>query len=913
MKKIFSALIAFVLFVNIFTFAPSFASAASTDDEALARAVRLLEDLGIAESGEDVSAAVTRAEFVGRVAGVLGLALSYDYDASPFSDIDAQSPYYYEICNALSWGLISPADKFYPEREVSYAEAMKIAVCATGYNFYAEANGGWFAGYINAANRMNLSEGVSNAVIDRGAMFVIFYNILSCPLPEQEFTGDGVVNTMNPAKTVLQTMWHINKASGTVDAAQFFGGANGMGVGEGLVSVGGVVLRSGDFGTDKYYACEVDAYYDQNNTICSLYAYDISNSSSVLELHSYDDVTFAANTYTYDNGNNHYAKAVISRNALIVYNGKKSAYDESRMMPEYGNVKLIKGSGGEYDTVIINSYIQIVADDILYDDLVIGDYYDRTNSVALTDAASVTVCDQNGAAAKFSDIEYQNVVWIAQSDDKALADIIISRDKIVGEYTGSSDNNTVMYIDGGKYYIDSNLTNVLSDVSYGDVVVAYFNANREVVLVVADEGNSGVTVGYLMQTAISGSSLSRSMKAKLMLQDGTILECDFAPKIRINGKSYTIDRDYASIPSDSDITSSMPIGIVSYILNSSNQLAEVNYPDTRLSEVSGDYTNLYEKNTIVKTAADGETYDQYFQYRASENSLYGKGVKRIFTNDKTIQFMVPVASNTNSAEDTDYIAKAMNSYTGLTYLRKMKHTGYALSDDSYRSDYIVSSYDLDAGANLGSVSYSALAYLVTNLSQVVTASGDNAEKLDAVDYQNRPITLYSEEEGYFTNAGVEVGSIIKAEFNTKNIVSGVNVLYKAGDTAFCNLTNLSESIYTAYDEGATLNENDGMKALSNSFFLLGNVWDKDDPIYSFLPMNKDPKNYDPDADDTTGPLHSYHMPTHIKQFVCFNTKTKKVSYIKPADVKCYGGLSSGNHIVVLEMAFGQVDSIFLYE
>lgn len=913
MKKIFCIFIATILFMNILPIAPSFASSAATDDAALARAVRLLEDLGIAEEGEDVSASVTRAEFVGRIANVLGLALSYEYDVSPFVDIDVQNPYYYQICNALSWGLVSPAHKFYPEREVSYAEAMKIAVCATGYSFYAEANGGWSAGYINAANRLKLSDGVSNGTIDRASMFVIFYNILSCPLPDQEYTGDGVTNIMSSTKTILQTMWHLNKASGVVDAAQFFGGANGVGVGEGLVSVGGVVLRCGNFGTDKYYATEVDAYYDQNNTICSLYAYDTISSNSVLELHSYDDVTYASNTYTYEAGDNRYANAVVTRDALVVYNGKKSSYDESRMLPEYGSVKLIKGKNGQYDTVIINSYSQVVVDEVSYDDFIIADYYDRTNSISLDKNAIITVSDQDGAASVFSDIEKTNVLWVAQSDDKSLVDIIISRDKIVGEYTASGDNNTAMYIDDGKYNIDRNITGVLSEVKYGEVVIAYFNANREVVLVEAQSSASDVNIGYLVQTALFGGTLSRSLKAKLLATDGTFLSFDFAPKFRINGKTYIIDSDYAKIPKDSAVTSSMPIGIISYTVNADNELAEINYPDTRLKEVGGVYTNLYEKETLDKTDADTKSWEQYFQYRPAEKSLYGKGVKRIFAGDNTVQFKVPVASNTSSAVDTDYVTKLMSSYTDLTYLTKMRHTGYSLSEEAYRSDFIVSAYDLNDGANAEAVSWRELMYLVTNVSRVVTNEGTHAEKLDGVDYQNRPITLYSEEQGYFTNAGVEKGCIIKAQFNAKNIVSGVNVLYKPGNTTFSNSSNLSGSDYTSNDGNITLNYDAGMNTLSNSFLFLGYVWEKQDPIYSFLPINKDPSKYDSANDETTGPLYVYHMPTHIKQFVCYNTKTGQVSYIKPADVKTCAGISSASHKVVLEMSYGMVDSIFLYE
>ena len=909
MKKLSSILLTFLILVNIASPICVFSASGTRAD--VSRSLALLCDLELAATDEDTSAEVTRAEFVGRVVRVLNYPVSYNFDVSPFEDVSLQNEYYYEICNSISMGLISPAQNFYPDRAISFNEAIKVAVAACGYTFLADVYGGYPSGYIAAANRVDLTDGVSEGKIDRGVMFDIFYNILNCKLPEQEYTSEGAVNTMNAQKTVIQTMWHLEKMSGTIDSAQFFGGDNGYGAGEGLFCIDGIKLRSGGFNTDKHYASYVDAYYDEGYRLKSLYAYENDNKSDTLEFHSYDDVSFNSGTYTYYGRNDKEEKAKISKTALIVYNGKKSSYDETRMMPAYGSVKLIKGGGLEYDTVIINSYVQYVAEEISYDDMIISDYYDSKKTANLKHAHYVTVADQNGTVAEFSDINQYNIVWVAESDDKTLADIIISRDKIVGEYTGSSDNSAI-YIDGGMYYKDTGVqTDFMASFNYGDVIIAYFNANREVVYVEPSSDTTGVNIAYLIQTGVFGGGMSKCITAKMLLTDGSIQSFDFADKFTVNGKAYSGDVQTlydTKLPKDADYPSSMPIGIVSYILNSSNKISKINYSDSLLGTVNGDYTNIYAKKTLDKTESDSKSWENYFQYRVSENSLYGKGIDRIFTTDKTVQFMVPVPKDTGVAEDTDYIVKPMSSYTGIAYLTKMRHTGYALTSEAYRSDYIVSAFELSAGANLGMVSSAALAYLVTKVSNVITADGDSAEKLEAVDYQNRPITLYSKEENYFANAGVEEGCIIKAEFNTKNIVSGINVLYKAGDTSFCNTTTMSASEYVPDDDGATLNVDAGMLTLSNSFLLLGNLWDKEDPIYSFLTMNHNPESF-----DGTQPVYTYHMPKHITQFVCYDTKTGNVSYIKPADVKCYGGINSGNHYAVLEMSYGMVDSIFLYE
>ncbi len=909
MKKLSSILIALTIIVNVFCVPSVGATNSVKDDTYVTKALSLLADLEIATSDEELSASVTRGEFVGRVIKTLNLPISYDYSVSPFADISVATSNYYEICNAYTWGIISAAESFNPDREISYTEAIKIAIAACGYNFLAEANGGWPTGYIAAANRVGINDGIKNAEMNVGSMFVILYNILNTELPEPEYTGDGIVHTTNSSKTVLQSYWHLEKLSGKADGAQFFGGKDNSGVGEGIFSVDGIKLKSGKFNTDKCYGFDVDVYYDSSYIAKSVYSYPPDNKNDMIELHSYDEVTFKSGIYTYYDKNYREQNVKISKDALIVFNGKKADYDEKNMMPAYGNVRLIR-NGGEYNTVIINSYVQYVVDEVIYDDFIFTDLHDSKKTANLEKAETLSVCDQNGVSGEFSDISAYNVVWVAESDDKLVADVIISRDKIVGEYTGSSGDDYI-YIDGGKYTKDKNVKkDIMSKVSYGNVIIAYFNANREIVHVELQADSEDTNVAYIIQSGVMGTGMNKNIKARMLLSAGNIETYEFSERITVNGKSYSGDADtvYKDLPKDSDNKTSMPAGLVSYKLDNKNRLSEINYADSYLSAVNGSYADLYTKKSLDKSTDQGNSWDSYFQYRPSEYSVYGKGINRIFTTDDTVQFIVPVSKDINLAEDSDYIVKKMSSYSGLTYLTKMIHTGYSFDEDSYKSDYIVSTFEIGGGADLGSVDAKALAYLVTSMSRVVNAAGEYVDKLDLVDGQNRVKVLYSEKENFFENSGVVEGSIIKANFNAKDVVSDIQVLYKPGDKKFCNITTASSSAYTAENDGATINENTGMGALSDSFLLLGNVWDKDDPIYSFLTMNHDPEKY-----DGTQPIYTYHMPKHINQFVCYNTKTGKTSYIKPADIRCYGGVGGSNHYAVVEMAFGMTDSVFLYE
>ena len=76
MKKLSSILIALTIILNVFCIPTVGATTTVVDDTSVAMALKLLEDLEIAASGEELSAPVTRGEFVGRVIKTLNLPIS---------------------------------------------------------------------------------------------------------------------------------------------------------------------------------------------------------------------------------------------------------------------------------------------------------------------------------------------------------------------------------------------------------------------------------------------------------------------------------------------------------------------------------------------------------------------------------------------------------------------------------------------------------------------------------------------------------------------------------------------------------------------------------------------------------------------------------------------------------------------
>lgn len=138
---------------------------------------------------------ITRAE----MAKVLckALRISPDsYNTQMFSDVDS-SHWAYGYINALATAKIVAGNddgSFLPDREATYAEAVKMLVAAMGYAPRAESLGGYPYGYIETAKKLALTKDIDNALdlpLPRYIVFTLMYNALDVPFMIQTGFGEN--------------------------------------------------------------------------------------------------------------------------------------------------------------------------------------------------------------------------------------------------------------------------------------------------------------------------------------------------------------------------------------------------------------------------------------------------------------------------------------------------------------------------------------------------------------------------------------------------------------------------------------------------------------------------------------------------------------------------------------------------
>ena len=157
-------------------------------------AVKILSGLKIVEGDENglfnPDKTVTRAEFTKMAVGALGeMASAEAQSTSKFDDAANTSVHWAAgfIAQGVADGFIDGYDdhRFGPDDTVTYAQACKMLVASIGYTTYAEAAGGWPAGYTAQASSLGISKGVSaqnDAALTRGQVAILIANAMDVPL-----------------------------------------------------------------------------------------------------------------------------------------------------------------------------------------------------------------------------------------------------------------------------------------------------------------------------------------------------------------------------------------------------------------------------------------------------------------------------------------------------------------------------------------------------------------------------------------------------------------------------------------------------------------------------------------------------------------------------------------------------------
>lgn len=441
-----------------------------TEADPYYRAVKVLEALGImrgkSETDFGANDTLTRAEMSTIAVRFIGLdSDSTGVADSGFDDVDDEHWAKYYIDMATGLGIVNGNGdgSFEPDGEVTAEQAVKIMVCAMGYEPKAQTLGQYPQAYLTVASSLGLfagidfSDGYSNPM-SRWQIAMLVYNALEADLMDVIVYGANNYSKVTEDMTALEVYHNAVKETGTVTATDVSSFDDGYRV------MGEVAIDDVEYVTEldmaEMLGQYVDFYYIKANGSAKseiIAAFPIAGRSDRIEI-DFDDVkTVSVNGdfrieieyYTEDGAK---TKNISTVNPIIMYNGKKVEFATATEAQDFldanmnqGQLAFLKNTKSGFSDVMFvenyNAYVVSSADSaskkIHYRVYEVG----KTNTAVLDLSQNddpnrkISIRDENGEAIEISDLAANDVIMVYESIDKSICKIYRSRKQVSGKIT----------------------------------------------------------------------------------------------------------------------------------------------------------------------------------------------------------------------------------------------------------------------------------------------------------------------------------------------------------------------------------------------------------------------------------------------------------------------------------------------
>lgn len=765
MKKLISVLVSVTLFITIL---PQVIFASTPSSDGISESTVLFE-LGVTDFEKPADMPVTRAAFT-RYAMKLADIPVTPHVGTAFDDVTEAHPDYNFIMSAVDFGLISRATSYRPDDYVTINEAAKIMIILLGYDYMAEAKGGYPYGYLQTAKAVDLMNGVTIAegVLSQENASIILCNALHINLPEVTYTAEGASGYRRGSATILSQYRNMEYVTGIVDGNSKYSVNDESGLGDGKMSVDGVVYNCGKVDATNLFGYEVDAYIDlDNKTVVSCHP---TQKNKLLTIYAEDVTSYKSRKFIYEDETGKEKYASIAPDAYVFLNGKLFDFDSSKLIPDSGSLTFISQGSGAATTVHIKSYKTTVVDRISNSDYILADKYSRDNNLVLNpDKTEYTITTQDGAAMEFDSIVIGDVLCSAVSDDGSLAEVICVRDRIMGTYSGYSQN--YIQIDGASYRLSASLKGMVDDIiSLGKEATFSLDLDHRVADISPVDA-AGEEVGYLFWGRYQEKGLSQNMYARILSLDGSKAMYTFADTFSINGNVYK-DCELAYNAHKSPDYNSLLCGMVKFKLDEEGKLKSLTYSDKE-----GGNGGLYVTQT-VEEADEYHTYQQWF------NNV---GIDIICDTSLKI-FKVPnPLYSVDKIDEDNYTVEPPTIIDSNYAAQGYKLVGYTTNPDDGLSKYLLMQ-KIEDDFTSGDVDLSSkYPYMVSSIKKVLYKD-DPREALEVCGMHGT-YTIYSYGESDFSDAGVEGGDIIRFEATENDVIKSskaFEIIYKKGTNVLTN-------------------------------------------------------------------------------------------------------------------------------
>ena len=701
---------------------------------------------------------------------------------------------------------------FRPANPVTYGEVCKMLVCAKGYGEVYEATTPWYEGYVNIANKINITK---NAVstgdkeASRGIVAQLIYNMEGVQYYQpktQPSVGGGGGGGGSGGRVSKDVEEELEEENGVVVQAVFETSITGeeIDLTYKQVMIGDVVYNIGNFKLDdlyKYLGRRLNIEYEESGTgKKTLRKIELSSKDDVISIYSDDFVGVDGREITYyPYGENKSKTITLADDLCVVYNGKPVPRTEitDEFISEYlnienGTMKLINNNGGkDFDFVEVEKYdTYVVSSKSNSGDIyTVVDYLGQSYSFDATKATLyVSRAKKSVEEGKATAIAAKKVLFVSEpyGEDKEGTIIIISENKIQNKKVDSISDTTVT-IDDKEYeetpYLEKLREKSPKDYSYetGDTGTFYLDYYGNIAFY--EKAENKTPYAYIMGFE-NGDGLDGVKSVYLLtMGSGTTVTpkvCFLDETVKINGQRKDskdlgpILKETAAAVNKKSLTNEVKIenGEYSQLVRCKTSTRKINDETVNFVDeiYTMDYTDWEDGEVVpapfraLKTAekdlfTDGKNRLKY--YSSSKAFQDDGGSNQFIINSSTVVLLVP--DDRSDAEE----------YKRKTYSYFSNGTKYDVEPYDIKSNIagVVLVYTRGVSTKPVVTVNSTYPAFVVDVRPAQNPDGEEVQQLTYFDYKTKitdttkPVKILTEKAT--TLSGVQAGDIIKFVYETK--------------------------------------------------------------------------------------------------------------------------------------------------
>ena len=776
-----------------------------SENSKYSEAIEVLVAVGLLKGYEDNSFrpdnTITRAEFATVITRMLGLesVAGGASAANIFTDMMVGGGEHWAsgyIKIAYDQGVILGMGDgtFAPDNPVTYEQAVKMMVCALGYELAAVELGGWPDGYLAQAAELGMLKGIEMAKTDvaasRALVAQVLYNSLEVKMAEKT-SADSVAVT---EKTVLTNKlgygYFSNYMISQID------GTDSISDSEIRVQQGELAFAQSK---EPFIYTDILEKLEAKSMLGSYVRgyYKIGSEEEANKLiyltesknKSVEIIVLSENIDTYRNFELEYypnadsdktEEIVISTSAQLLYNG--SLYDfasgsaNERDLSKWldpnsddfidGQVRLLENTGDKkIDTIFIEDYETYIAksgvlttDSIAANNFVIYDNYVSGKNIRIDPYAPRVTAEfynaSTGAEMTIEEIKAMHVVSVAANMSETKFKVYVSNKTVKGKIDEITTKGE--YVIDGKSYVSTADFEAL--VSAGIIQpktglegTFYLDHNDRICAAKITQEDAGA-YAYVTNAGIDNDrAILKLVNLSGSPTKPTKVTC--AQSVKLNGRTTSEPQDILDalentsdlIGGNADAENARYAQLVRYVKNSSGQISKITTISTRSNDI------VVSKNEDVDVLVTGIEKQQY-AYNASSGFN-----SKVFVNTNTLVLVIP---DDRQAEE-EYKRSTATAYfkSGNRY----NIEAYDINDSSVAKVVLV--YNADAVSAETAVDYTTPVRIVTKISTGLSKVDEEDIVFHLEVYENGAIKNYETESTAAPYNTIKVGDVIRFGVN----------------------------------------------------------------------------------------------------------------------------------------------------